>query len=156
MPLYIVVNFDGTQQRVSPSPMDIEAGQTLEVDNRFDEEPSTHDYVWNVATRAYEEVVQPGSPSYSRTRLTKREFRARLGAPCRIAINERIATAPASAAEIELIASLQDLKDELLSVDFVELTHPTTVAAVQMLEQYGYLTSVQATAVLAPSTVVEE
>jgi hypothetical protein len=88
--------------------------------------------------------------------LSKREFRARLGAACRTAINVKLITPPVDATDAQVIATLQDLKDELLSVEFVDLEHTTTVAGVGFLVTLGYLTQAQADTVLAPSTVVEE
>ncbi|MGL4649665.1 MAG: hypothetical protein ACRC1H_09685 [Caldilineaceae bacterium] len=156
MPLYVVVNADGTQQRVAPSPLELGNGNQVLVFNDLQAEPNADTHRWNPALLAYE--LLPSAPEYvlSRTQLTKREFRARLGQPCRMAINARLITPPANAQETDIVAGLQDLKDELLSVDAVDLTHPSTIGGVQFLVALGYLTPTQAEAVLAPSTVAAE
>jgi hypothetical protein len=122
----------------------------------FDAEPSALDYYWDHVALAYAPfVVVPVEP-YTRNKLSRREFRARLGAACRVAINVRLNTPAEDAAAAQLIAQLQDMKDELLSVDVVDVTHPTTIGAVNALIALGYLSSALGVTALAPATVPEE
>lgn len=157
MPLNVIVNEDGTRQRVSTGPLAVQrTGEVLLSFPEFDAEPSPDTHAWDAATQQYVALVPDVPEPISRTQLTKREFRARLGQSCRVQINARILTPPTTPEEVQLVASLQDMKDELLAADFVDLTHPTTVAAVNALVALGYLTSEQGTAALAPSTVASE
>lgn len=157
MALYIVVNPDGSQQRVATVPLETVGDETLVLLNEWDGEPPAGSYAWDRETRTYVAlpVVDANAP-ISRTRLSKREFRARLGHTCRVEINVRLMTPATTPEEVEMVATLQDLKDELLSVDLVDVTHPATVAGINFLVALGYLTAAQAATVLAPSTVAEE
>lgn len=156
MPLYIVVNADGTQQRVHNAPLEAGAGQTLLVDERFDAEPSSDEYVWDSAMRAYEEIVQPGSPSYARTKLTKREFLNRVGKQTIAQINARLITPPANAQEVGLVAELMTMKDFLNAVPDVDLENADTIEFVNGLVTLGYKTTAQRDLLLAPATVAAE
>lgn len=157
MPLYVVVNnADGTRQRVATVPMEPTQAQHLVVFSSLDAEPSEDTHEWDTATETYVERPGPGSSAYRRTRLSKGEFRQRLGQSCRMAINMRLLTPPTTAAELEVVAALTDLKDELLSRDFVDVTHPVTQQGVALLVSLGFITSEQAAQVLAPSTLAEE
>ena len=156
--LYVIV--DATtrvQQRVSTEQLVIaDDSEALVQIADLDAEPSSAEYFWNPATDAYEAQPSFNSGPYERTKLTRREFRARLGTACRIAINVRLNTPAENAGAAQLIAQLQDMKDELLSVQEVDVEHPTTIGAVNALIALGYLSAELGAAALIPATVPEE
>jgi hypothetical protein len=156
--LYVIV--DATtrvQKRVSAEPLFLmSASEALIEIVELNAEPVASEFRWDTATDSY--VVQPSyNPGpYARTTLSRREFRARLGSACRVAINARLATPAENAGAVQLIAQLQDMKDELLSVNAVDIEHPTTIAAVNALMALGYLSAQLGAAALVPATVPEE
>lgn len=156
--VYVIVDATtGHQKYVSTQLLYVVDGsEELLTFAEFEGEPSVADYRWDADARAYVPQATNESGPYERTRLSRREFRARLGAECRIAINARLVTPAEDAAAVQVIAQLQDMKDELLSVDFVDVTHHTTIDAVNALIALGYLSSALGVTALAPATVPEE
>ena len=154
--LYVIVDAaTRVQQRVSTEPLEIANGAEALVElPGFDAEPNASAWQWDTATDAY--VPRSSPEPYARTRLSRREFRARLGAACRVAINVRLITPAEDAGAAQLIAQLQDMKDELLSVDVVDVEHPTTIGAVNALMALGFLSAELGAAALVPATVPEE
>lgn len=156
MPLYIVVNADGHQQRVSPLPLEAGLGEELLLDNNLDAEPSATTHAWNPVTRVYESLAGDQNVPYSRTKLTKREFLNRIGKQTIGQINARLITPPQNAGEVALIAELMTMKDFLNAVPDVDLEHPDTVAFADGLVALAYKTAEQRAAMLAPATVPAE
>lgn len=156
--LYVIVDVTaGHQKRVSTDPLSVvDSSEELLTFAEFELEPNVADYQWDANARAYLPLSVVESGPYQRTRLSRREFRARLGAECRVGINVRLATPAEDAAAVQIIAQLQDMKDELLSVDFVDVTHHTTIDAVNALIALGFLSSDHGVTALAPATVPEE
>lgn len=156
--LYVIVNTaTGRQQRVSTEVLYVaNDNETLVQVVGLNAEPSVEGFQWDAATREYVALPSYTGGTISRTKLSRREFRARLGSACRIAINVRLNTPAENTGAAQLIAQLQDMKDELLSVDVVDITHPTTVGAVNALVALGYLTAPRGVAALVPATVQEE
>lgn len=158
MPLYIVVNAHGRQQRLSSVAQEavepLLPGETLVIDLTHDAEPT--DKTWDPATLVYVVPVTP-TETIQRTRISKREFRNRLGQPMRLAILAlRRSTDPAKAQYRDL---LEDMKETLDSVDIVDLENADTIAGVNglaYLASIGELPAIDPVAVLAPSTVWEE
>jgi hypothetical protein len=152
--LYVIVDLtSGDQKRVSVDPLAVVDGsEELLTFTQFDQEPSVADFQWDSVTRSYVPQITDGTNPAQRIFLSRREFRERLGAQCRIAINTRLITPAENAAAVQLIAQLQDMKDELMSVDVVDLTHPTTIAGVNALVALGFLSSALGVAALVPAT----
>lgn len=155
--LYVIINGDGTRQRVATSALAPAEGQSLKVFPDLDAEPDSEAYVWNTTTHEYDEIVMPGSPSYTRTKLTKREFLQRLDTAGALdQIDARLATPPATVQDIAIVAGLRKLDRYITTSEFVDLELPLTVAGVGQLVALGYLTEAAAAVVLAPSTVAAE
>ncbi len=156
--LYVIVDaLTGRQQRVSTEALAVaNANEALVQVAGLNAEPSSAEKKWDAATRTYVNVPTYAGGTYSRTKLSRREFRKRLGSACRVAINVRLNTPAENAGAAQIIAQLQDMKDELLSVNAVDVEHPTTIAAVNALVALGYLSAPLGAAALVPATVPEE
>lgn len=157
MPLYLALNADGTRQRQSVMRVeDVDLGEGLRIITlpQYDTEPDESAFTWDAAT---EDFVPIASASISRTVISKREFRNRLGQSVRLAILAvRRSTDPAHAMYRDL---LEDMKETLDSVNEVDLQNPDTIAGVYglaQLAQAGLLPALDPTAILAPSTVTQE
>lgn len=157
MPLYLALNADGTRQRQSARDMaDVDIGDGLRLVTlaQYDTAPDESAFTWDAAT---EDFVPIASASISRTVISKREFRNRLGQSVRLAILAvRRSTDPAHAMYRDL---LEDMKETLDSVNEVDLQNPDTIAGVYglaQLAQAGLLPALDPAAILAPSTVAQE
>lgn len=163
MSLYIVTETSsGRRLRESStgSLVDVEPvdpnSETLVTDDTRDLPPSDATHVWNTVALRYDALAPA---VLSRTLLSKREFRNRLGQTVRLAIVAlRRSTDPNLAGVRDL---LEDMKETLDSVPNVDLTNPDTIAGVNGLKSLGDMgllpfTAADVTRVLTPSTVEQE
>lgn len=156
MPLYIAIDVTTKRQRrlSSVQQADVEPiaeDEQLIVDDTRDVEPPPSVERWNPDLPGYDAVV---TPAFHRTKISKREFRNRIGQPVRLAILAiQRGTDPAQA---DLRDLLTDMKETLDSVPDVDLTNADTIAGMQGLQQIGLLSAEDVTRILAPSTVEEE
>lgn len=125
----------------------------------FTAEPSSREYRWDAATKAY--VALPGAPTFviSRTKLSKREFLNRVGKTTLGQINAIIITpitAENAATQVPLVAQLMTMKDFLNAVPDVELDHPDTITFCEGLVALTLKTEAEKVIMLTPSTVLSE
>lgn len=93
-------------------------------------------WVWDEGTSAY---VPPAAPaSAPRTRLTRLEFRNRFTAAEKGALYSAMGTN----------LSIRIWLDDLAAAEYIELTDPATVEAVNSLEQAGLLATGRAATIL--------
>lgn len=153
--LYLALHaVTGERRRQSLTLSDIEplaSDEVLYTLAGLTEQPNEWVTPYNVALKDF---IAPSALPISRTLLSKREFRNRLGAPVRLAILAlRRSTDPAKAG---IRDRLEDMKETLDSVAGVDLENPDTLAGVNGLAQLGLLTASDVTRILAPSTVEAE
>lgn len=126
MPLYIVVNSDGTQQRVSTQPLVAGEGETLVVDATRDVEPSSATHLWDAATRVYVEREDD-----SRFVFSRGDWMA-----MRVGLDKEVALRAARLNEsspLSLRATIETLEAELERRAFVDVRHDSTVSAASNL-----------------------
>ena len=160
--LFVIANADGSMQRIATTPLepDLENGQSVVVFNDRDMIPDPAAEKWNPATLVFDEIVQAGSPSYARTKLTNREFLQRLDAAGALDQMLRVLATPLTASstvqERDLLVACMKFDRYLTNSDGVELTHLKVQEATGLFLMVGWLTTQSHTTLLAPSTVAEE
>lgn len=155
MPLYLALNA-ATKQRLrqglAASEVEpIAADEVLHTLAAYDAHPDESALAYDAATMDF---VPIAAPMWHRTKISKREFRNRLGETVRLQIlGLRTSTDP-DHAQVKL--RLEDMKETLDSVDEVDLENPDTIAGLNGLKQIGLLSAPDVARILAPSTVEAE
>lgn len=155
--LFLAVDPFGARRRQGLAQAEIEPladDETLVTLDRYSVHPDEALEQYDATARDF--VVRQ-SATLSRTIISRREFRNRLGQSMRLAIIAlRASTDPADAPFRYL---LEDMTETLSSVNEVDLEHADTIAAVNglaQLAQLGKLPAIDPAVVLAPSTVPQE
>jgi len=153
--LYVIVDtLTRKPQRVGVKPLFAVENETLLTFPELLAEPSSREFAWDTATDAY--VTEPSfAPRrISRTKISKREFRNRLGQPVRLAI---LSIRESTSAELSMPRRvLTDMKETLDAVNVVDLADADTIAGVNELLALGLIVADDVTRLLAPSTVAAE
>ena len=142
----------GARLAEADAPEKLPALATNESRVTFVDPPSPGDD-WDAATRTFVPIT-PAVPVWSRTKISKREFRNRLGQAVRLQILGLRTSPDPDHAQLKLL--LEDMKETLESVDEVDLENPDTIAGLQGLAQLGLLTAPDVARIRAPSTVEVE
>lgn len=94
--------------------------------------------------------------TWHRTKISKREFRNRLGQAVRMQILVLRNSTSTDPQDVQVRLLLEDMKETLDSVNEVDLENADTVAGVNGLASLGLLSAPDVTRILAPSTVEAE
>lgn len=158
MPLYLAlhtISKHRLRQGLAQSEVEpLAADEVLHTLAAYNAHPDESALAYDAATMDF---VPIAAPAVSRTIISKREFRNRLGQSVRLAILAvRRSTDPAHAMYRDL---LEDMKETLDSVNEVDLQNTDTIAGVYglaQLAQAGLLPALDPAAILSPSTVEAE
>lgn len=156
MPLYLAIDAASkarlrqslTQNGVEP----IGEGEEMLVIPDIGAEPDESVYRYDPTTMNFTLVAAP--VVWSRTKISKREFRNRLGQTVRLQILGLRNSSDPQYAQVKLL--LEDMKETLDSVGEVDLENPDTIAGVNGLASLGLLSAQDVARILAPSTVEAE
>jgi len=153
--LYVIVDTRTRKpQRVGVKQLYAVENETLLTFPELLAEPSSREFVWDTATDAYVALPSFAPVPISRTKISKREFRNRLGQPVRLAI---LSIRESTSAELSLPRRmLLDMKETLDAVNEVDLADANTIAGVNELLALGLIVADDVTRLLAPSTVAAE
>ena len=156
MPLYLAIDAQThARLRQGLAQADVEpigANEELRVLAVYDDHPDESALRYDPSVQDF--VGIGVTPTWYRTKISKREFRNRLGQAVRIQILALRNSSDPQYAQVKLL--LEDMKETLDSVGEVDLENLDTIAGVNGLASLGLLSAQDVARILAPSTVEAE
>lgn len=158
MPLYLALEA-GTNHRLRQGLAQgevepIGAAEVLHVLAAYDEHPDENVLWYDPSVKDFVGTVV--TPAWYRNKISKREFRNRLGQAVRIQILALRNSTSTDPQDVQVRLLLEDMKETLDSVNEVDLENPDTIAGLNGLRQIGLLSTSDVARILAPSTVESE